>query len=216
MKKHLTLFLFLLFLFSCALQKKEIITKSSFKLEGKNTNIRNLLDIDGYYTSIPDQKNLGGIMFFEDGSWVSFYFKINATDSDIRNNLSKSITRWEENKLTRWGTYWGVYTLKNDTILLHQYFKGTFWGNGWSVDESRFKIVDHQTIKYIYFKPLLKVDECYYHDRSPWMDGAVSHFVRTDSLPSSDCWLKEEKWIWSNESDWEAYMERIKLEKKKK
>ena len=212
MKKQFVLFTLLLYSFSCASQKKEVISKSIIKLEDKNTNIRNLLDIDGYYTSTPDQKNLGNTMFFEDGTWVYFHFKRDATDSEIKNNLSKSIDIWSEND-NRWGTNWGVYTIKNDTIILNQYDKGSFFGNSWSLSESRCKIIDRQTIKNIYSKSLMKLHESYYENNSPWLNGAESHFIATDSLPSSDCWLKEEKWIWRNESDWREYMDKIKLKK---
>jgi hypothetical protein len=64
----------------------------------------------------------------------------------------------------------------------------------------------------------LKVDESYYQslkDYSPWISNSVPlYFSPADSLPSSDCWLKEEKWIWRHESDWKAYMEKIKQKKK--
>ena len=49
MKKQLILFILLFCYFSCASQKKEIIAKSTIKLEGINTNIRDLIEIDGYY-----------------------------------------------------------------------------------------------------------------------------------------------------------------------
>ena len=70
----------------------------------------------------------------------------------------------------------------------------------------------------IYSKSLLKRDETYYRDMnvSPWINGGYLYFTPADSLPSSDCWLKEEKWIWRNEQDWKDYMERIKEKKKKK
>ena len=36
------------------------------------------------------------------------------------------------------------------------------------------------------------------------------------SLPSSDCWLEEEKRIWRNESDWKEYMQKVEQKKIKK
>lgn len=215
MKKQLALYILLFCCISCISQKKEVIAKSSIKLEGKNTNIRNLLDINGYYALTPDQKNLGNIMFFEDGSWVYFHFERDATDSDIKNNLSKSIDSWCDNKLIRWGNNWGVYTIKNDTVILHNYDKGSLWGNSWSLSESRCKIIDRRTIKNIYSKSLMKLHESSYKENSPWLDGVSSHFIPADSLPSPDCWLKEEKWIWRNESDWKDYMKKIEQIKKK-
>jgi len=54
MKRQSIIFILLLSCFSCASQKREIISKSTIKLEGKNTNIRDLIEIDGYYTDIRD------------------------------------------------------------------------------------------------------------------------------------------------------------------
>lgn len=54
---------------------------------------------------------------------------------------------------------------------------------------------------------------------SPWREGSPLHFTPADTLPSSDNWLKENKWIWRNESDWKNYMqhvEQIKKQYKKK
>jgi len=75
MKKQFIFLLFTLCCFSCISQKKEVITKSTIKLEGRNTNIRNLLDIDGYYYIDSSDKKYGSIMFYEDGSWVYFHFR---------------------------------------------------------------------------------------------------------------------------------------------
>jgi len=74
MKNNLIFLLFILCCFSCASQKKEVIAKSTIKLEGKNTNIRDLLDIDGVYSS--------STMFFEDGTWVSFLMNKNIGGKD--------------------------------------------------------------------------------------------------------------------------------------
>ncbi|MCL1942101.1 MAG: hypothetical protein FWF54_00925, partial [Candidatus Azobacteroides sp.] len=71
----------------------------------------------------------------------------------------------------------------------------------------------------VYSKSLFKDDERYDMNKYPYeisKKNYVYEFIPADSLPSSDCWLKEEKWIWRNEFDWKDYMERIKQEKKKK
>lgn len=53
---------------SCVSLKKEVILQSTIKLEGRNTNIRDYIDIDGYYSS--PSKRGGNIIFFDDGTWV--------------------------------------------------------------------------------------------------------------------------------------------------
>jgi hypothetical protein len=208
MKKQLVLLLFLICYFSCASQKKEIIAKSIIKLEGKNTNIRDLLGIDGYY-HMPEYPDSNCRMFFEDGTWVDFSFKRNMSKNEIRANMFKSIVSWIENKQLRMGSYWGVYRTQNDTIIVYVYEQGTLW-RGWSLHEERYKVIDQKTIQRIYFKGLLKRDE----DYDPWRVRDNFHFTPADSLPSSDCWLKEEKWIWRHESDWKAYMQHVEQVKK--
>ena len=213
MKKQLVLFVLLFCCFSCASQKKEIISKSTIKLEGRNTNIRDLIEIDGYYSS-SEYCNKGGTILFEDGTWVAFSFKADLSEDEIRANMSKSVNSWIEDKQIRRGNYWGVYKAERDTVILYEYEKGTFW-KGWSLYEYRYKILNRKTIQRIYIKSLLKRDESYYKNESPWRENdSLSIFFPADSLPSSDCWLKEEKWIWRNEQDWKDYMQKIKQKKK--
>lgn len=195
---------------SCVLGKKEVIRKSTIKLEGEKTNIRDLIDIDGYYTSDPANMKHGGYIFFEDGSWVYFFPKRGLTQSDIQTNLNKSI---EKEKSGKWGIWWGVYTIVNDTIIIHNYDEPVRLARI-GLSERRYKVINCQTIDYYYYK-IRTADEEY--DKglvSPWLDAPVRlHFIPADSLPSSDNWLKKNKWIWHNESDWEEYMKRIKLAK---
>jgi len=214
MKKQLILFISLLCCLSCASQKKEIISKSTIKLEGRNTNIRDLIEIDGYYC-MPEYPDSNCRMFFEDGTWVDFSFKRNLSENEIKANMSKSVNTWIKNKQVRWGRDWGVYQIQNDTIIVHRYFKGSFW-EPWSLSEERYIIVDRETVRRIYIRGILKADDSYYEFNSPWRVNDTFHFIPADSLPSSGNWLKEERWIWSNEQDWKDYMEKIKREKMKR
>ena len=84
--------------FSCISQKKEVIAKSTIKLE--NTNIRDLMEIDGYYIR-PDYPQYGNIMFFDDGTWVYFFIKEDLSVDEIKTNLSKSVESWRKNKQIR-------------------------------------------------------------------------------------------------------------------
>jgi len=216
MKYCLAAFCFLLSL-QCVSQKKEIISKSTIKLEGNGTNIRDLIEIDGYYSNL-EYRTESGIMFFEDGIFVSFGFNIDISEEEIKANMSKSVAgRVKDNQLD-WGDWLGVYKIEGDTIIVHYYMRGS-WFTPWYASEVRYKIIDRTTIQPIYYKGLLKIDEQYDKEtnKSPWIsNGSISFFNSADFLPSSDCWLKEEKWIWRNEQDWKDYMEKIKQEKKKK
>ena len=211
MKRQSIIFILLLCCFSCASQKREIISKSTIKLDGRNTNIRDLMEIDGYYymSEYPDSNCR---MFFEDGTWVDFSFKRGLSENEIKTNMSKSVNTRVKDKQVRWGRDWGVFRIQNDTIIVHRYFRGSFW-EVWSLSEERYKIVDRETIRRVYIRGLLKADDSYYKSNSPWRVNDNFHFLSADSLLSSDCWLKEEKWIWRNESDWKDYMEKIKKKK---
>ena len=207
--RNFILILCVILFYSCASRKKEIIAKSTIKLEGRSTNIRKLINTDGYYTS----SGSGGIIFFEDGTLVYFYVKDDISDSEISNNVYKSIRTWKEStQAAWWGANWGVYKIKDDTITVHSYDKPVFL-KPLGISETRYKVINKETIKAVFFK--IRTDDEYYKTNSPWIDNPPIHFVPADSLPNSNCWLKEEKWIWRNESDWKAYMEKIEVEKKK-
>jgi len=213
MKKQVLLFVLLFCCFSCASQKKEVISKSTIKLEGKNTNIGDFIEINGYY-SMQGYPDSNCRMFFEDGTWVDFSFKKGLSENEIKANMSKSVECWIENKQIRWGSYWGVYKIKDDTLIVYRYDKGTFW-KGWSLSEEKYKIIDRKTVQRIYYRGILKADDSYYNTNTPWIYNDNLHFTSVDLLPSSDCWLKEEKWIWCNEQDWKDYMQRIEQQKRK-
>ena len=212
MKTQLILLVFLVCNISGIAQIKEVIAKSTIKFEGTNTDIRQIIEIDGYYTD-PDSPQSGSRMFFEDGSSVYFHFKEDVSENEKNDNMSKSVVSWLENNQLSWGTYWGVYKIKGDTIVAYAYSRASFWV-GWSFWEEKYKIINRTTIKRVYFKSRLRSSESSCKD--PWIDEAAYRFTPADTLPSSDCWLKEEKWIWRDESDWKEYMQMIEQKKIKK
>jgi hypothetical protein len=201
MKKLSALFILLLFCASCASQEREVIRKSTIKLEGKHINIRDLLEIDGYYTCARDDKRSNdNIIFFENGTYANgFPFKKEATADSIRENLSGSIDAWIGDKQIGWANVWGVYRIEGDMIIGNVFSKSSFLSD-WSFTEERYKIINRTTVIEISWTQLLQDDE-----RPRPLDWPYV-FVPAKSLPSSDNWLKEKKWIWRNESDWRAYM----------
>ena len=214
MKKYIVI-IYILFSFSCKSQKVlNFLTEPVIQLEaGKNTNIRELLDIDGYYEK--DSTDYRKWVFFEDGSYGPVIFIKGATQSDIKENMLK----WIDG--TIWDSYyspdWGVYKIEGDTIICQNFDRaGIFVGQ--SYYSERFIIIDRRTIKRFYCKSISKSDEKYYriNPMRPFITEEPKHFVSADSLLSSDCWLKEKKWIWKNEQDWKNYKEKIKEKKKKK
>ena len=214
MKLYVIILLMVFSTFSCASNKRTVI-KHSIKLEGKNTNIRDLMNIDGYYTGYTDNKRLhlglGGFTFFEDGTFVNNgHLKEGATIDSIQKNMTEWIYSWVDNKgRFRWGNVWGTYRIENDTIIAQAIFPSYALLRGWESTEYRFKVINRTTINHFYYSLSpekansgKKVDYTYM-------------FVPCDSLPTADMPLKEYKWIWRNEQGWKDYMERIKEKKKK-
>ncbi|MDR1372275.1 MAG: hypothetical protein LBJ17_03995 [Dysgonamonadaceae bacterium] len=219
MKKYILVILWILIPIVCFPQKRKVVAKSTIKIEDKTNNIRVLLDIDGYYEQ-PNSKSCFNLIFFEDGTYGPVCFKKEATKEMIKENMSKWIDSGNDKKEIGWGSYyypgWGAYRIEGDTIIGQRFVKGALFTN-WDIDEVRYKIIDRRTIRRIYWEPLLSSDEQVYKNESWWInDEDLYYFMPADSLPSSDCWLKEEKWIWRNESDWKEYMEKIKIKKRKK
>ena len=227
MKKNLTV-IFVLAVSSCFSQQivqKKIIPQLKTLLENKKTDIRSLLDIDGYYqikVSFFDKSESTSdynIMFFDDGTFTSnFGFKENLTENQIKPNMSRAVRRWDVEGKNKWkgywGGYWGTYRIEGDTII-GQFLREGTWITEWIFYEERYKVINRITFEIICIKSLLK-DNPYKKDPCDLMfNFSLARFVPADSLPSSDCWLKEEKWIWRNESDWRDYMEKIKQKKKK-
>jgi len=219
MKKNILLVLCMLFSIICMAQKMNFLSEPIIQLEnGKKTNIRDILDIDGYYES--DSTDFYKMVFFEDGTYGPVAFKRGTIQRDIKANMSKWI--WGTiKKQIDWGSYyypeWGVYKIEGDTILCQRFTKGAALSPSYFWSE-RYRVIDRRSIKKIYTQSIRKDDVKYnkVNNISPWVDGSAVVFVPADSLPSSDCWLKEEKWIWRNEQDWKDYMEKIKQKEKKK
>lgn len=96
MKTKTVLFFCLIACRSCASNKKNAIQYSSTKLEGRKTNIRDFLDIDGVFDN--------HLIFFDDGSFVNISRR-EFGENKIVHNLSDSLQFWMEKGKTRWGLF---------------------------------------------------------------------------------------------------------------
>ena len=206
----------LFFCVSCGAPVREIVARTTVRLEGKNTNIRDWIEIDGYYVASGDEGLLytsRHMMFFEDGTYASgFSFKEGATRDSVRENMSGGLNIGILNNRLQWGHYWGVYRIDGDVIIVNAYWP-PYSLRDWSFWEARYKIVNRTTVKPIYYRSLKKGDDWHYevNGKSPWItDGTNYVFMPASGLPFPDNRMKEERWIWRNESDWRAYMDRLK------
>lgn len=79
----------------------------------------------------------------------------------------------------------------------------------------RYKVIDRHTIQEISNEEVLPPNISDYEishsaNREKSFLNKYYDFIPIEQLPSSNCWLKEEKWFWCNEEDWKSYMDSIK------
>ena len=218
MNKILIILLFSLITQSCSSVPKEIKQKFGICYIGRDTDIESYIDINGYYSS----SGQSGMVFFEDGMFAAQIYinpEIHASDTCV--NFIYATTWVYKNKTGNSSGYFkGMYWIEGDTIKIR--YLGQTGGRftPWIFSEVWYKIIDRQTLKIIYEKPLLDMDARYVQTIEEWQRERKRSLVRfhcADSIPDSDySWLKEEKWFWCNEQDWKEYMEGIKQKKKKK
>lgn len=221
-------------LFSCKpyLEMPSNLQKELFiSYNGKNqNNHENLFDIKGYYTfykfgsfsigppNTKHYKQLDSVQynmfFFPDGVFA-YCFYVNGQFSDNVKLYFDSV--YDTKKATPndyWASFnWGMYKLTGDTIITWSTNRATL-NSGWDIREQWFKIIDRQTLKSIYARPigldyLSQEDlEKYWYNRDRYSE---ARFTPLEKMPSSDNWLKREKWFWCNEEDWKNYMDSVNL-----
>ena len=123
-------------------------------------------------------------IFFNDG------FFIHTIDTDFNNGP------------------WGKYIIEGDLI------KGQYIGPpgdvSWTNTEIWFQIKDYQTIEMLYFKHRNKITDQEvkeYQEKGTKSGYTYAKFIPLDTLQYPDkSWLKNQKWFWCNEEDYEEYM----------
>jgi hypothetical protein len=196
-----------IFLSACGTKPISQKVRNDFTLrfEGRDTELAAKIRIDGYYVmkvQSTSNKTLDvNIMLFKDGTFAKSFQILKTTENDARPFFGENF----HNETS----YWGIYQLNGDTIIT-QYISRASWMAPWDSREEWFLIIDSTSLQSIFAKPigfevskdLLKT---HWHNRDRY---SPSLFVPSDTLPPSDNWLKEEKWLWRNEKDWEEYMRR--------
>lgn len=175
---------------------------------GKSTGIGRLINADGYWlcedsiTISPTSSD--AIIFYDDGTMGNFYFKKHKNDKGVvcprgmpGIDLKKELDEKED-----W-SFGGCYDCISDTICADTYSIHCYW---WDLIKLRFEIVNRDTIKLV-SRRVYSSDEI-----GEWIDEGIYYvFVPTKSLPSPNkVSIKRKKWIWDNESDWNAYKQKDK------
>lgn len=223
-----TVVLILLFITGCysIIARKEFKDKLKTCYSGEQSlNVNVQIDLDGYYLMYERGDFSFGppntpyhytydslpinIFFFKDGIFLYNFLLLDESPQSIQNYFNNiydtTLDTIEHFKSASWC---GSYNIYNDTLKAQFFFIGGF-NAGWFGRELWYKIVDSQTIKSIYAYPIpADVSEeqlqQYWYNNDRYSPG---HLVPLQKLPSSDCWLKKEKWFWCDENQWRAYME---------
>ena len=195
------------------------------KWSGGDTGIRSLLNIDGYFCSI---SYLGdscvspcvdnpiehrGMAFFPDGTYVQFCSTKKGKNNMEHISISES----------------GIYTLRHDTIIAEVFISDK---NKLIIEKKkrfpvfkRFKILNRDTIEEIdaynpyendYYNKTLLRSFGKYIQNIPTCDRTVGIFSDSYRFPTSDIIIKEKKWLWKHEYDWNVWMNQQQIKENNK
>ena len=156
--------------------------------DGTPTGIDTLLDLSGcFHTSslVPFRNerlatNFYVLIFYNDG----MVFRFGGVSSDPFYNVPARIQQklYEAYPDRLRNGDWGLYELKDDIIKV-QFIYRPNPPEKYDSYIVRYKVIDKHTIQEMLFND---IKETY-------------NFMPIEKLPSSECWLKSEKWFWCDE-----------------
>jgi hypothetical protein len=220
MKKTILIIACACMVFSCNSIPRSVKKAFTYHYTDTYTGIDTIINIDGYYAN-------NKIMFYDNGLVVgpfeygyitekfnyneSLFLKEIAEKPDIKD--SKSFYNTVD---------CGSYIICGDTIKVQIMHKSWSINDYWRGHENWYKILNKDTLQVINYFPItankkeLEHFIKYYSIPIPVGGRAKIKFVPVPSKPASDYyWILKEKWFWRNETDWKAYMEKVKQIKKK-
>ena len=100
--------------------------------------------------------------------------------------------------------YWGLYSVHDDTIIT-QYINYPSWNMPWNATEQIFVFDEQGKLNSIQTRALGITNTNIIPSRTELIRHPAE-YIPLETLPSSDAWLKREKWFWCDESEWRAYM----------
>ncbi|MDL2323158.1 hypothetical protein LJC52_04135 [Bacteroidales bacterium OttesenSCG-928-A17] len=221
---------------------KKIRNAFAFCYNNTYTGLDTLINIDGYFKEISTVKRsptVGGFLrdttdyyiqtsyhcflFYDNGLYV--YNIRDTNDKREEYNVSLYLEEILENDKTEdakvfYDNHWGSYIVSGDTIKVQRLHKSRSFNDFWSGSEIWYKIIDKNTIQFINSIALTTDEKEKERVRNDYLPSylkstGLSVFAPLVEKPSyENSWILKEKWFWCNESDWEAYMEKIKQKKK--
>lgn len=199
---------------SCNCIPKSIRNAFTFCHVDTYTGIDTLINIEGYYSAM---------IFYDNGLVVRPIYRL---AEQLQRKEFLYIEKIVENPETKDSNHFynfidcGSYVICGDTIkvqMIHNYHSINDEWNGW---EEWYKVLDKNTLHFLNKSLIttnLKEQERFrkYYNFLPGGDAKVTFVPMTVKPPLDYYWILKEKWFWCNESDWKAYLERIKQNKKK-
>jgi len=182
---------------------------------GKSTNIKTLIKIDGYYELIELYKTCSGIganmickdtvqrhiVFYEDGTFIYNYWDLTTlknVDSSDKHFEEATIKRIKNPELYYSTFFWGIYRIEGDTIITQRIFNASLLAP-WNAWEDKYVVLDRKTIVMIpsATKSLYKTTKA--ERRKTAVEMAKRKFLpakfkQSTNLPPPDSWLKKEAW----------------------
>jgi len=157
---------------------------------------------DGYYirkdkdTTLIDDRI---IIFYNDGTFSEHIIK-SPDESNEAVEINKYIMK--SSILSNNGEYFGVYRIDADTIFVNEYRRELFMF-GYDLYKLRFYIIDNETLLFYY----LEDPQLIYNNETIKFDKSDVYIFKKAILPMPrDKFLKKNKWMWKNETDWEHYL----------
>jgi hypothetical protein len=208
--KHIIITLFALSLFSCAYigVPKHIKQGFTYCYNEEKTDIKELINIDGYFVMGTPSSSSLAFMFYEDGSFLYEFFDVDEERrkagnpnislyfqeiiNDSTGKISSSFYKWFK---------WGLYIVEGDTIKAQYVNNPLSISPNWNAWEVWYKVINRNTIVEIYSTPI------HYMSESDWENWeknkkqrektiVPAKFIPVGEKPIPNFWLKEEDWFW--------------------
>ena len=227
-----TLIFFILLIISsscCSLANKapgHIKKGFTYKYEEKVAVADSLINMNGYFqlpiveTRYNNDTTYCNVMFFPNGLMIYHFYIVNAKHKENIAEYFKEVIRKDSLGLTSFFyeySNWGCYHIRNDTIKAQYVYRSRGGLNDhWDAYEVWFKVIDRNTLLQIYNYPIYGISKSDLQNFFIIQKRKISlpaKFIQTEVQPSSDGWIKREKWFWRDEQDWKAYMEKRRTNK---
>jgi hypothetical protein len=162
-------------------------------------NVKEYNEIDTIYENIA---------FFKDGVFARGFKAMGCgnCDSELTAKLLLDVQNGNKSERNYFynGYFWGLYKIKDDQIIAQCVNNQTWPDPYWSLLEFRYRINDDNSVQLESFKELIKGKE--YQLSSD--NRKIFKFYETNNSIPSNTWLKNQKWFWCDEKQYNEWKNR--------